>query len=268
MVLKTQLTNHIILEERSDRHFILQDTPGGVKYFLKLLRANSAQRTKELIPEIFTERLLSRVDVSKLNPQIVYFREKPGILMRYFLDLRNPTHLNLIEMNIVDREYFAAALFLIDLVVKNTNRSKDRTDHVGWDDTGKRSYELCPLDNGNSMGHGDENLEDDTDLNNPERFKQHFSSLLIPALDTASVAKAIANIEALNLDEEGASVKKQLLEALSPTDEERQFITDQIQRIIVMLNRRRPLAIQAMNTLMAAAAAQNPQPLQPVAAMN
>lgn len=238
-----------VVRQISDRHFILKDTESGLKKFLKLLRLNSLERGKELIPELFTEKILSLAGVSRLNTELVSSENKPGILMNYFPDLVKPVRININEVTISDREYFASALFLIDLITKNTNRHQGRLDHMGWEDTGSDSIALSPLDNGNTMGHpGDENLDNDDDLNN-ESFSQHVCSLLIEKLTPESVEKAVTYIESLDFEKEGQIIKDKIFKILVPTEEEKKFISERFEKIISMLNRRRSIAIELVRRM-------------------
>lgn len=240
--------NYTLVDKRSDRHFVLRDKITSEFYFVKTLRSNGMERTKELIPEFFTEKIFSLIGISNLQPQLGIYQGKPAIWMRYFPDLRNPIPIRLTEVNIDGRDYFATALFIIDRFVKNTNRIRGKPEHIGWEDLGNKVIRFHPLDNGHSLGHGDENMENDNDLINPA-FTDRFSSEIIPTLTPEFVDRVITRLSALNFELVGQEIEKTICEKLLPTNEEQQFISTRIARAVTMLNRRRPLVTTMIKQL-------------------
>lgn len=237
--------NHVVI-----RHLV----PPNEKRFIKTLRSNSIQqRTNEMISELMAATIFSKLGMGVLDAYAVRWlvtgRNKPVIVMRFVEDCRwmnfeNPT----LKDQIIDKEKFATILFLGDVLVNNTNRGKNTLAHIGWERRDDGKISLLPLDNGHTLGYSNEGtLDNENDLNASlaDRYNNHFSSVLLSAAPNMDLAReTLSLIDGINFEDIVAEVSGLITNTLIPADEEEAIISARLERVKVMLNRRKPLVLE------------------------
>jgi len=249
-------TDYIFLRNIEGKpHQIFKHKNTGEQKFVKFLRLNNYESTKELVSEFLANKIFFAMNIEGLNPFVAIKEGKPVIVMDYWMDTRKLAPFG--EVRIENREYFAAALYLIDVLVKNTNRAT-RRDHMGWKETDSGEIRLCPLDNGHTLGHGsgDDALLNDDDLISiqliKDQYQQHFSSILSP-LQAVAVEQTIQRLDTLNFQVMGEEIISEIITSLAPTDEEVIIIRNRINSVIEMLLRRKPKACEIFRQIISSA---------------
>lgn len=238
--------NFQLIKQKTDRHYVFLDITKQKKVFLKLLRNNSRERSKELLSELFSEKIFAELGISDLQPKLDSLDGKPAILMKYYSDLAGPVPVNLKTAKIANRKYFAAALFIGDRFIKNANR-QGKPEHIGWEDNGMGEIRLCPLDNGHTLGF-ESSVTDDSDLNGLS-YSSHPSLEILEQLPATVIEEVLQKITELSFDVMGKELEELLIVGLLPIEEEKNFIKQRVAEIVSMLERRRPILEEALKKL-------------------
>lgn len=213
------------------------------KKFVKFLRENGQFRFRELISELVSGEIFNRFGLG-LNPLLVTKNGKPAIMMDRKEDARL---LNLAEPYVIDKielkEYSAASLFILDRLLKNTNREM-RLDHLGWESLDNGKIKISSFDNGQTLGHGgdDNSLDDDIDLdaNINELYNKHLSFKISPGISPQTGEQILSELKNTNFEEICSGVRENIIDILAPTDDEKDFLNVRISKISTMLTRRLP----------------------------